>query len=113
METLGTVIISVLASTGIATVIMKWVVENALKEAQEKRKRDQDHREERYRLDDEYQYAVSSVLFWVHHGIQAHEKAEPHGYWNGELRDAFEEMDAIKDKRKKLDRIQLAEINDK
>ena len=41
MNTVLTVVASVLASTGIATVVMKFFVESALKEAQEKKKQEQ------------------------------------------------------------------------
>lgn len=112
MDTVLTVIASVVASTGIVTVIMKFFVESALKRAQEKRKVEQERREERYKLDDEWQHNVGRALFWMHHGIRQHEKAEPHGYWNGELAKSMEAMEATEKKKKALDREQLAEVNE-
>lgn len=112
MNTVLTVVTSVLASTGIATVVMKFLVESALKEAQEKKKQEQERRERRYKLDDELQHNISRALFWIHHGIKAHEKAEPHCYWNGELQKAMDEMGDTEKRKKNLDREQLAEVNE-
>lgn len=112
MEAILTVIASVLSSAGIATVIMKFIVENALKEARDRKKVEQERREERYKLDDEWQHNVGRVLFWTHHGIKQHEKSEPKAYWNGDLQKAMDEMQATEKKKKNLDRTQLAEVND-
>lgn len=112
MNTVLTVVASVLASTGIAAAVMKFLVESALKEAQEKKKQEQERRERRYKLDDELQHNISRALFWIHHGIKAHEKAEPHCYWNGELQKAMDEMGDTEKRKKNLDREQLAEVNE-
>jgi hypothetical protein len=112
MTTLLTFAASVVASTGIATLVMNFIVESALKSAQEKKKVEQERRERRYKLDDEWQHDVSQVLLWVHHGIRLHEKAEQKEFWNGELEQAMEEMNNTEKKRKELDRDQLAQANE-
>lgn len=102
METVWTIIASVLASTGLAAAVMKYVVESALKEAQHRKKIEQERREERYKLEDEWQHNVGRVLFWIHHGIKRHERNEPKEYWNGELKKSMEEMLETEHKKKKL-----------
>jgi hypothetical protein len=104
--------VSVIISSGVVTVIMKWLVENALKEAQAKRKHDREQSEKRYKLDDEWQHNVGRVVFWLHHGVKSYEQAEAKGYWNGELQEAVAEMSATEAKKKELDREQLAEVNE-
>jgi hypothetical protein len=111
METLISVITSVLASTGIVTLIVKFMIESALKKAQDKKKLEQEWRETRYKLDDEWEHEIGRVLFWIHHGIKLHEKAEPHEYWNGELQKAMDDMKETEERKKDLNREQLAEIN--
>lgn len=112
MNTVLTVAVSVLASTGCASIILKFFLESALKEALEKKKQEQERRERRYKLDTELQHDIGRVIFWLYHGIRAHEKAEPHGYWNGELQKAVDEMFETEKQEKDLDREQLAEVND-
>ena len=63
MKEFLTVVASIIASTGITAVVMKFFVESALKKAQEKKKIEQQRREERYKLDDEWQHNVGRVLF--------------------------------------------------
>ena len=112
MKEFLTIVASIVASTGITAVVMKFFVESALKKAQEKKRVEQQRREERYKLDDEWQHDVGRVLFWMHHGIKLHEKGEPKEYWNGELQKAMDDMNATEQKRKALDREQLAEANE-
>lgn len=112
MNTVLTIVASSLVSTGIVSVIMKFFVEAALKEVQAKKKQEQERRERRYKLEDEWQHNVSRVLFWMHHGVKQHEKAEPHAYWNGDLQTAMDEMHDTEKRKKSLDREQLAEVNE-
>lgn len=116
METVNVIaatVVSTILSSGIVTIVMKFLVESALKEAQDKRKHDRERSEKRYKLEDEWQHDVGRVLFWLHHGVKTFEKAEDKGYWNGELQAAVDRMNKTESEIKELDREQLAEVNDK
>jgi hypothetical protein len=106
----GTVLLSVLASTGIAAVVVKFIVEGALKDAQEKRKRDTTYRQEKAKMDDAWKHQVGRTLFWIYHGIKRYEQVEDRGYWNGELMDSLDKMKEIEVQEEALDRDRLAKV---
>lgn len=111
-QTVITVIISTVLSSGIVTIIMRWFVESALKEANEKRKHEIQLRQERYAAEDRIQHAVGRCLFWLYHGAKAYEKTEKRGFWNGELEAAYTELTNAEAAEKEIDRQQLAAANE-
>lgn len=104
--------LAALAGSGLTTVVFQWWVKNTLERAQKRRDDDAEQRRQRYKIQDEYQHALGRTVFWIIHGIEAHEKAEGKGYWNGELHKAFDAMESAENKAKALDREQLADLND-
>ena len=112
MNIIISAVISVVASTGILALVLKWWVDNALNEAKEKRERETKNRRERYRLEDQYRHATGRALFWLGFGAKAFEKAEDRGYWDGDFNKSLEALDEVEKKIKELDQQQLAEINE-
>lgn len=112
LDSVWTLVLSVLGSTGICTLVMKFMVESALKEAREKRELETHRRQERYKLEDEYRHDIGRCLFWLWHGAKEFERDQAKGYWNGELESAIAAMNATEKKQKELDQQQLAELNE-
>ena len=112
VRTALTTVISALLSTGIASLVLRFSVEGALKEARERKEQEVHRRQERYKIEDEYTHDVGRCIFWLWHGAKAFEAENGKRYWNGELEQAVERMNRTEQRRKELDQQQLAEVNE-
>jgi len=97
---------AVLGSSGVVGLIFyffkKWIDKkfSAAEEEAEKKKK---LKEERLEIDDELHHAYGRLFLWLHYAVTKNVA-------NGELEDAFENLQAVEEKKKRLDRRSIAEI---
>ena len=98
---------SVLGSGGVAGIffaLIRHYIEKRLKEVEEREAARLRYKIEQRKADEEITHATGRVLFWLHHAIVK-------GEHNGELEDAFENLQKAEAHKKEMDREILAKYS--
>ncbi len=104
---LETFLWSVLGSGGVAGIffaLIRHYIEKRLKEVEAREAARLRYKIEQRKADEEITHATGRVLFWLHHAIVK-------GEHNGELEDAFENLQKAEAHKKEMDREILAKYS--
>jgi hypothetical protein len=103
-----TLLVSILGSGGVAGVffmVIRHYIEKRLSEAEAREEQRLRWKIEQRKADEEITHATGRVLFWMHHAI-THD-----GQHNGELEDAFRQLQEAEERKKNMDREILAKYS--
>lgn len=103
---------ALLGGGAVATFII-WYIKSILTQAEDKRAKDLAIRQRRFAAEADWEHCLGRTVFWIVHGINAYEKDEGLSYWNGDLKESFDDMQKAENAMKEIDNEQLAKINEK
>lgn len=109
---IGAAVAALVGANGLLFMLLKRWIERKLSDAESRAERRKQEQQERFVVEDEYKHAVGRFLFWAAHGVEEFERDTGKSYWNGDLQTAYEAVKRAEEKKKELDRRQLANLNE-
>jgi len=101
---IGQVILSAVGAGGVVSIYLQDRLTKKEKEADQKK----EYRQKKAELEAEYRSALGRFTFWLARGCEKYNQVEGKDYWNGETKQAYENLDNVENKIKELDRAMLA-----
>ena len=105
-EIVRTIALAAVGSSGAVGLIFyffkKWI-DNKFSAAEIEAEKKRKIKEERLEVDEELHHTYGRMFFWLHYAVTKNVA-------NGELEEAFEALQRAEEKKKKLDRRSIAEI---